>query len=221
MNKQITSVNLVVAIVLGLAVVVGIVAGIASPVAAPPAAPALGSAQAVTNYFRNVAIKPSDNSVALSMTLYTTPTVNALTINDSTGAALFTIGPDGGVTAETLTVTNLISQTVGLNQDVVTIADLTSTNITGTLATAAQPNVTSLGTLPLATITNLTSTNITGTLATASQPNVTNLGTQAYFTATNSTLDVITVGGLVFTYTDPITISGVLTDVRLLFYQVP
>lgn len=58
--------------------------------------------------------------------------------------------------------------------------------VTGTLATAAQPNITSVGTLPTATITDLTSTNVTGTLATANQPNITNLGTQTYLTVTNA-----------------------------------
>lgn len=68
-------------------------------------------------------------------------------------------------------------------------------NLAGTLTTAAQPNITSVGTLPLATVTNLTSTTITGTLATANQPNITNLGTQTYFTTTNA----ISMGGATFT----------------------
>jgi len=78
--------------------------------------------------------------------------------------------------------------------------------ISGTLNTAAQPNVTSLGTLPAATITKLNSTNITattfagnltgnvtgdltGTLYTAAQPNVTSIGTlgTATITKLNST----------------------------------
>jgi len=73
-----------------------------------------------------------------------------------------------------------------------TFTDLTTTNITGTLKTAAQPNVTSLGTLPLATITDLTTTNITGTLKTAAQPNVTSLGTLPLATITNLTTTNVT-----------------------------
>jgi len=46
-------------------------------------------------------------------------------------------------------------------------------NITGTLATAAQPNITSVGTLSSLSVSG----NITGTLATASQPNITSVGT--------------------------------------------
>jgi len=64
--------------------------------------------------------------------------------------------------------------------------------ISGTLNTAAQPNVTSLGTLPAATITNLTTTNVTGTLATAAQPNVTSLGTLPLATITNLTTTNVT-----------------------------
>lgn len=48
-----------------------------------------------------------------------------------------------------------------------------SGNITGTLATAAQPNITSVGTLSSLSVSG----NITGTLATAAQPNITSLGT--------------------------------------------
>lgn len=51
-------------------------------------------------------------------------------------------------------------------------------NITGTLATAAQPNVTSLGTLSTLTVSGTaTATTLAGTLSTAAQPNVTSVGT--------------------------------------------
>ncbi|CEG39980.1 uncharacterized protein PHALS_10204 [Plasmopara halstedii] len=65
---------------------------------------------------------------------------------------------------------------------IATISSLTATNITGTLLTASQPNITSIGAL-----TSLTATNITGTLLTASQPNITSLGTLTSLTATNIT----------------------------------
>lgn len=86
------------------------------------------------------------------------------------------------------------------------ITDLTSTNITGTLQTAAQANITSLGTLTTLTVDNViingttightsdtdlitltdqtvtvagtvSATTLTGTLSTAAQTNVTSLGT--------------------------------------------
>ncbi|MBR7513838.1 hypothetical protein KC219_27135, partial [Mycobacterium tuberculosis] len=71
---------------------------------------------------------------------------------------------------------------------------LTATNISGTLTTAAQPNITSVGTLAnltatSASITNLsgvgtlTATNISGTLTTAAQPTITSVGTVGNLTA--------------------------------------
>lgn len=57
------------------------------------------------------------------------------------------------------------------------------THLFGTLQTAAQPNITSLGTLTglvmagtISGVTTLTATSINGTLGTAAQPNITSLG---------------------------------------------
>ena len=68
----------------------------------------------------------------------------------------------------------------------VTVKDLVSTNITGTLSTAAQPNITSVGTLTslalagaISGVTTLTATTLAGTLSTAAQPNITSVGTLA------------------------------------------
>ena len=88
------------------------------------------------------------------------------------------------------------------------IADsATLTNITGTLQTAAQPNITSLGTLTGLTSTgsvnadSATFTNITGTLQTAAQPNITSLGT---LTGLTSTGDVVfdSAGAVMFDLSD-------------------
>ena len=62
--------------------------------------------------------------------------------------------------------------------------------MTGTLATAAQPNVTSLGTLSSlsvsgnANVGNIGATNLVGTLTTASQTNITAVGTLASLSVT-------------------------------------
>ena len=82
---------------------------------------------------------------------------------------------------------------------------LSATLLTGTLTTAAQPNITSIGTLTSLAVTgNVTSGNVyansgtigasllTGTLTTASQPNVTSLGTLSSLTVTGNT----TTGGV-------------------------
>ncbi len=68
----------------------------------------------------------------------------------------------------------------------------TFTNVAGTLATAAQPNVTSVGTLTSLTVTgniaggNVSGTLLTGTLATAAQPNVTSVGTLTSLSVTGN-----------------------------------
>ena len=68
------------------------------------------------------------------------------------------------------------------------------TNLTGTLTTAAQPNITSVGTLTSLTVTgniaggNVSGTLLTGTLATAAQPNVTSVGTLTSLTTSGNVL---------------------------------
>ena len=68
----------------------------------------------------------------------------------------------------------------------VNTGNVTATNIAGTLSTAAQPNITSVGTLSSLAVAgtgsvtgaNLVSANyVTGTLTTAAQPNITSVGT--------------------------------------------
>jgi len=80
--------------------------------------------------------------------------------------------------------------------NILSAATLTATTLNGTIATAAQPNITSIGSLttltmngPITGITNLSlsgnitgastisATNLTGTLTTAAQPNITSVGT--------------------------------------------
>jgi hypothetical protein len=65
----------------------------------------------------------------------------------------------------------------------VTAANVNATNLTGTLLTASQPNITSVGNLTslsasgiIETTGNVNATNLTGTLLTASQPNITAVG---------------------------------------------
>jgi len=60
----------------------------------------------------------------------------------------------------------------------VTAGNVSATNLTGTLATASQTNITSLGTLTGLTVSgNVTAGGFSGTLLTASQPNITSVGT--------------------------------------------
>jgi hypothetical protein len=91
-----------------------------------------------------------------------------------------------------------------------------SGGITGTLATAAQPNVTSLGTLSSLAVSG----GITGTLATAAQPNVTSLGTLTSLavsgTITGGNLSGTNIVGTVSTASQPnITALGTLTSLSV------
>ena len=67
-----------------------------------------------------------------------------------------------------------------------------SANVYGTIQTAAQPNITSVGTLNSLSVTgnvsagNLSGTLITGTLSTAAQPNITSVGTLSSLTVSGN-----------------------------------
>jgi hypothetical protein len=73
-----------------------------------------------------------------------------------------------------------------------TFGNITATNSTATLTTAAQPNITSLGTLTSLSVTgniaggNLSGTSIVGTLTTASQTNITSVGTLGSLTVSGA-----------------------------------
>ena len=105
------------------------------------------------------------------------------------------------------------------------ITTLTATSLAGTLTTAAQPNVTSLGTLTSLTlggaisgVTTLTATTLAGTLSTAAQPNVTSLGTLTSLTLSGAisgvtTLTATTLAGTLSTAAQPnVTSLGTLTS---------
>ena len=109
----------------------------------------------------------------------TTPAVVAT--GNVTGGNIITAGvatATGNVTGGNL---NTAGQVVATGN--ITGGNVSGTAVTGTLATAAQPNVTSVGTLTTLAVTgnvtsgNLQGTNIVGALETAAQPNVTSVGT--------------------------------------------
>jgi len=152
----------------------------------------------------------------------TTPT--DFTIPSSRANAYLKFDSGGDVTVSTSfdgsTITTTGDVSVGGQLSVTgatSVSSITASgNITGTLATASQPNVTSLGTLTSLTVDNLTlnnnqiasstgtialddntsvngtltATNLAGTLTTAAQSNITSLGT-----LTNLQVDNINVNG--------------------------
>ncbi len=93
---------------------------------------------------------------------------------DLTGLTYLSAVTPGTVTASKAIV-------VDSNKDISAFRNLTATSITGTLQTAAQPNITSIGTLA-----SLTATSITGTLQTAAQTNITSVGTLTSITTSGA-----------------------------------
>jgi len=91
-----------------------------------------------------------------------------------------------GITPGTATASKAI--VVDSNKDISAFRNLTATNLTGTLQTAAQPNITSIGTLA-----SLTATSITGTLQTAAQPNITSIGTLNNLTVTGTITSLVSI----------------------------
>jgi hypothetical protein len=78
-------------------------------------------------------------------------------------------------------------------KDITGVSTLTALNITGTLTTAAQPNITSLGTITTLNAGTVSATTLTGTLSTAAQTNVTSLGTLTALNVDNINLDLNTI----------------------------
>ncbi len=128
----------------------------------------------------DVSIAPNGSNVTINKSL-NIPNHNGSTVGlklagvtvTATAAELNTLS---GTTSGTATVGKAIvlneSKTItGLN-------GLSATELTGTLQTAAQPNITSVGTLSNLAVSGSVSANqLTGTLQTAAQPNITSVGT--------------------------------------------
>jgi hypothetical protein len=107
-----------------------------------------------------------------------------------------------------LTVGNISAANSTFSGNVAVTGNISATNVTGTLLTSAQTNITSIGTLASLTVTgNISAANVvtvggqgvfgsvTGTLQTAAQPNITsigNLSTGNIATLTVSTLANVT-----------------------------
>ncbi len=126
------------------------------------------------------------------------------TINAQSGS-IFTADSGAVATIDTLTVTNLISQSIGFSATYITATNAALTNVTGPFTMTEDAN--------------LTTVYVDGYLrsrvgpVTAFDP----LTALKEFTATKG----IIINGHTFTESAPLTITGVLSNVRLLYYQVP
>ncbi len=107
----------------------------------------------------------------------------------SSGGANVTgfVAATGNVSGGNVTTAGLITATGNI-----TGGNLSGTSIVGTLTTAAQTNITSVGTLTSLAVTgnitsgNLSGTSIVGTLTTAAQTNITSVGTLTALTVTGN-----------------------------------
>ena len=109
---------------------------------------------------------------------------------------------------------------------IIGVTDFTASTLTGTLQTASQPNITSVGTLSSLSVTNgisassLIASTVAGTLQTSSQPNITLVGTLSSLTVTNgisaSSLNASTLTGTLQTASQPnITTIGTLSNLSV------
>jgi len=136
----------------------------------------------------------------------------------SSGGANVTgfVSATGNVSGSNVTTAGLITATGNI-----TGGNLSGTSIVGTLTTAAQTNITSVGTLTSLAVTgnitsgNLSGTSIVGTLTTAAQTNITSVGTLTSLAVTgNVSGGNLTTAGLVSAGTT-VTATGNVTGGNL------
>ena len=122
------------------------------------------------------------------------------------------------VTTGNITANNFIGEVTGnVSGSAATATSATTATTAGTVTTAAQPNITSVGTLSSVTVTGNVSagnvdgtranfTNLAGTLETASQTNITSVGTLGSLSVTGN----ITAGNVIATIVGDVTgnVSG-------------
>ena len=117
------------------------------------------------------------------------------------------------VTTGNITANNFIGEVTGnVSGSAATATSATTATTAGTVTTAAQPNITSVGTLSSVTVTGNVSagnvdgtranfTNLAGTLETASQTNITSVGTLGSLSVTGN----ITAGNVIATIVGDVT----------------
>ena len=111
--------------------------------------------------------------------------------NITSVGTLGSLSVTGNVTGGNISATAHTGTTVSVTGNV-TGGNLSGTNIVGTLTTAAQTNITSVGTLGSLSVTgnvtggNLSGTDIVGTLTTATQTNITSVGTLGSLSVTGN-----------------------------------
>ena len=124
------------------------------------------------------------------------------TVSTSNVINTFTFGSTGNLFVPNVVIANTIQSNGNVNGSNASLGNLVTANYySGVLTTAAQPNITSVGTLSSLSVTNdVTAGNVysnsgtigasllTGTLTTAAQPNITSVGTLSSLSVTNDVI---------------------------------
>ena len=150
-------------------------------------------------------------------TLTTAAQGNVTSLGTLTSLVVDSVKIDGNTVGHT-SDTDLISLAVGT----ATInGTLNATSLGGTLTTAAQPNITSVGTLSSLTASGaVTGATLAGTLTTAAQTNVTSLGTLSILTVDSVRINGTQIGltsdtNLMALSNNLVTVNGTLTATTL------
>jgi hypothetical protein len=182
--------------------------------------------------YTNTSTAASGTAVSSVVTSYGRPTIAATNTTVTTTNAATVYIENSPLAGTNMTITNSYSLWIP-NGNVLFggtlsgITTLTATTLVGTISTAAQPNITSLGTLTSLTlsgtisgVTTLTATSLAGTITTAAQPNITSLGTLTGLTLSGTisgvtTLTATSLAGTITTAAQPnITSLGIITNLR-------
>jgi hypothetical protein len=141
------------------------------------------TARQISNGTSNVNIVGSSGNVSIGVAGTSNVAVFAATGEYVSGLLAVT----GNVSAGNISTSGLLAVTGNI-----TAGNLSGTSIVGTLTTAAQTNITSVGTLTSLSVTgnitggNLSGTSIVGTLTTAAQTNITSVGTLTSLSVTGN-----------------------------------
>ena len=143
-------------------------------------------------------------SGAITLTTAAQPNITSL-------GTLSSLGVTGAVSAGSMSASSGNFGTLSVVNNTTVGGSVSATTLTGTLSTAAQPNITSVGTLGSLAVTGaVTAGSLGGTISTAAQPSITSVGTLGSLAVTGA-VTAGSLGGTISTAAQPnITSVGTL-----------